>query len=332
MKKYISIFILLIIAAFVAFNFYAAHRARKQINKFVQLEINSALVPVSVNYSKVKVPPFSGKINFSDVILKKSMTMIKIDRLQLQLGYFNFFRFYISKAKPALKHTSSADIHFKNLQYIDLKTHRKYFAHSLTIHQQGNLWDAVQSMLLKNPPHQTHVFDLTARQIGYKMPGDTLATLTSDSAYIHYIIPGKVNGKHGVQDSILFKGITWILPASYQKTYGMFLKILGLSPDSAKVGKAGFSFSGLNRKRIKIKNGVFKTKPFTLHFEGLILKRKPLLASKLSPLTINVVRMSDQLKKLITSFGLMKKQDLNKQGQLSFRLVGPIRSPQLKKY
>lgn len=192
MKKYISIFILLIIAAFVAFNFYAAHRARKQINKFVQLNINSAPVPISVNYSKVKVPAFSGKINFSDVTIKKSMEMIKIDHLQLRLGYFNFFRFYISKAKPALKHISSIDFHFTDLQYIDLRTHRKYFVHSLNIHQQGNLWDAVQSLLLKKSLRKRHTFNLTARQIGYKMPEDSLASVTSDSAYVHYIIPGKV--------------------------------------------------------------------------------------------------------------------------------------------
>lgn len=331
MKKFISIFILLLVAAFVAFNFYATRQAKKHINKFVQLKINSAQVPFTVNYSKVKVPVFHGKISFSDVTFKKSPTIIQIDHLQINLGYFNLFRFYVSRAETALKHISSARIHIKHLQYTDIKTHKEYSVHSATIHQDGNLWDAVRAELQKSPPQQRHVLDLTAAQLRYVNLGGSFGTFKSDSAHLHYIIPGMMQGTPQPRDSLQFRGITWILPAAYQNKFGTFLKGFGLSSDSIGVSQAGFSFSGLNREQIKIKNGIFKAKPFTLYFNGLILKRIPWRVSELSPLTIKAVRISDQLKTFLTNFGFLNEQGQKNPKQLSFRLVGPIDSPQLQK-
>jgi hypothetical protein len=120
------------------------------------------------------------------------------------------------------------------------------------------------------------------------------------------------------------------LPGDYQQKYGMFLKGIGFSADSVKISQTGFSFSGLQRKRIKIKNGKFKTKPFTAEFKGTILQQMPWKDSKLSPLIINVVNMSDDLKNLLTNLGFFKNPKHKKQQHLSIRLTGPVNSPHVK--
>jgi hypothetical protein len=274
---------------------------------------------------------FRGKINFSNVTFKNPPREIKIDTLQLKLGYFNLFRFYISKAEKALKHISSAGIQLRHLQSIDLGTRQKYSVHSATLHQEGNLWDAVQAGLQKTPPQKRHVLDFRAAGINYINLGDSIGTIKSDSVHFHYIFPKNVQGIPQASDSIQISGFTWILPHTYINEFGMFLKGLGLSSDSIGVAQAGFSFSGLNRRRIKIQNGAFKTKPFAIHFNGLILKKIPWQDSKFNPLTIKVVRISNQLKNLLTGFGFLNDSLQAVNNQLTFRLVGPINSPQLKK-
>jgi hypothetical protein len=330
MKKFISIFVILIVAAFVAFNFYAAHRAKKQINKFLQENLNSAMIPVSVHYSNVKTPPFTGKIKFSDVTFKSSSDIIKMDHLQLRLGYINLFRFYVSKTENALKHTSSADIVISHLKFVNNKIRQKYSVDSTTIHQHGNLWDAVMALLKKRFPRQKHSVELTAKQLQYKGGHRGFGTVKSDSAYFHYIISGKNKDTTSVQDSIRFSGLTWLIPRAYQEQFGFFLKGLGLSPDSVNVAEAGLAFSSLHKEPVKIKNGVFKTDPLTLHFKGLIRKQIPWQVSKFNPLSIKVVHISNKLKSLLSGFGFFEKQEQGK-NHFTFRLVGPMNRPQLKK-
>jgi hypothetical protein len=288
------------------------------------------MIPVSVHYSNIKTPPFTGKINFSDVTFKSSSDIIKMDQLQLRLGYINLFRFYVTKTENALKHTSSADIVISHLRFVNSKTQQEYSIDSTTIHQHGNLWDAVTAALKKKFPQQKHSIDLAAMHLQYKSGHYRLGTVESDSAYFHYVIQSQIKDTSSIQDSIRFSGITWLIPRSYQNQFGFFLKGLGLSPDSVNTPEAGLAFSSLNREQIKIRNGVFKTDPLTLHFKGSIRKRIPWQASKFNPLTIKVVDISNKLKSLLTGFGFFKQQQQNK-NHFTFRLVGPMNRPQLKK-
>jgi hypothetical protein len=321
MKRVIPIIILVLVAAFVAFNFYAANRAEKQVNRFVQMQVRSSPAPISVKYSNINVPPFRGHINFSNIKFKNRNRTGHFGKMQIDLGYFNFFRFYIGRPISALKHASSVDIHVREGTYTNHSTKRTFSFDSVDIHQHGNLWDAMQIYLNKKAPRHKQQINATASGLYYS--DDSLGVFKSDSARFHYITQ-KPTGKTSPKNLIQFKRITWLPPAYFQQQYAFFMKVLNLPADSIPVKNIGCSFSALNRKHIDVKNGQIETKPFTIKFHGTIARTPADSTIRLAPINVSIVNFSKELQNLLGSLGFFNSKKTKNRQHISFQLVGPV--------
>jgi hypothetical protein len=327
MKKAIPITLLILVAAFVAFNFYAANRAEKQVRKFIKLQVHSSPVPISVQYSKINVPPFRGYINFSHIKFRNKERTGNFEHIQINLGYFSFFRFYIVTPEAALKHASSVDIHFQKGAYTNHRTAQTFSFDSVTIHQHGNLWNALQIYLNKQAPHHKQRIHATA--IGLYYSDDSLGVFKSDTAHFHYIIQ-KPTAKSLPRNSIQLKNITWTPPNHFQKKYAFFIKVLNFPLDSIPVKNIGCSFSDLNRQHINIEDGQIKTKPFTIKFHGSIIRNSTWSNAKLAPMNVSVVNFSNNLKNLLKSLGFFNGKKATAHQHISFRLTGPVNDIRVK--
>jgi hypothetical protein len=329
MKKAALIIILVIVAAFVAFNFYAAHKASRELDHDIKMRLSASNTPVDVSYSKINITPFRANINFSDVKFRNKNQTAQLGYFQIDMNYIDFWRINISGLKKGMQHISSVKIHFKKGSYEDHLTNRKFSFAAANIKENGNLWSGLMALLKKGPWHQKHIFTGTASKLVYD-PGDSLGIFKVDSARVHYIIPKANQGNPQPRDSIRFSHITWITPAYFHQNYKPMFKILGLPADSIPVAYIGCSFSALNQKHIEIKGGRIKTKPFTIKFHGTIIRDSTWNTARLAPLKVSIINLAPKLKNLLKNLGFFGSKKLNQTKSIAFRLVGPINNIQFK--
>lgn len=329
MKRNILIIILVLAAVFVALNYIAANHAGKKIDKSIKTQVDSLDTSLSVSYSKVHVGPFSGNINFSNVKLQNKMSEEQIHHLQLDLSYFDFLRIYFGGPKHGLKKLSSAKIHFKKISYLNHQSHRNISFGTLNISYHGNVWDAIQTLQSNKSLKHSQRFDIKATGLRYSNPNDSLGIFKSDSVHFHYVIPKTVKEKKQLRNSIQFANITWLLPAHIKNKYGLFIQGFGFPADSIPIAKTGCHFSGLSHKNIKVENGQIKTEPFTIKFDGNIVKDSTWSAARLAPMNIAIVNFSKKIKSELSGFGFFKTKGSKKKQNITFKLKGPISSPRV---
>ncbi len=325
-KNYYLYGFLVLLIAFIIYNYYSANEAEENITKLLQEQVDEPSASLSIQYANVDVSPFQGNIRFENITVTQPETIKRASTLTLDLNYWDFLTFNIGGIKYGLKHLSDALIILDEPEWVDRRTLAEISFDDLTIDYTGNAWAAIQSYFTLIPPDQAHIITLNGTKAAYRRPESSIGTFMADSVYARLTFGiGEADGQER-QNRIHLNDITWNPPEGFTKKYAFIMQGFGLSTDSVSFSEAGFSYK-MNNERIKITDGSIKMKLFTTRFYGSI-DREPI--PRFTPLYVSIIKLSPGLENALQNLDQLFDLPIPlTENGIYFRLEGPVTDPRI---
>ncbi|HLR76736.1 MAG TPA: hypothetical protein VK106_03680 [Balneolaceae bacterium] len=321
-RNYYLYGILVLLLAFIAYNYYSASQAETNISEFIQAQADSSKGAVSIKYSSINVSPFLGDITFKDVNIIQPRAIRRAEKIKVDLSYFDFLKFSIGGTEYGLKHLSNAFLLLNEVSHINRNTRAELTFEKLTVDYSGDLWNAVLAYLTQRPIGGRQKVVIRGNKSSYHKPQSSFGAFKADSLFIYHDFGDsrKETNKFQLTD------IIWNPPQQFRQKYAFIIEGFGLHADSIFVDRAGFSYS-MDKRKVQISEGIFKTELLSANFYGTVVK-KPVAVFK--PLHFTITEMSPKLENALQNL----KQLFNlaipvNRGAIQFELIGPVTHPKI---
>lgn len=321
-KKYYLYIILVLLIAFIAYNYYSAAKSEDNIDKFIREQVDAPRSSISIQYSSIDISPFQGNITFKDVNIIQPQTINRAKRLKIDLSYFDFLKFSIGGTEYGIKHLSDALLILNDASYINRKNRVEVHSQKINVDYSGDLWNAFLASFTPQSLNHNHKVVVEGSDVSYFKPNSSIGSFKADSLFINHTFSTAKQKLNTFQ----LQNVIWNPPQDFKQKYAFFIQGFGFKPDSILIDRSGFSYLGDGGK-VQISDGIIENRLLTANFYGSV-QTKPVPA--FSPLNISIAQLSEQLKGALQNLKKLFNLPFSANGgAIQFTLTGSVTSPRI---
>jgi hypothetical protein len=329
-KKYYLLGLLILAVLMFSYHFIAASQAEKQIDKLIK-EYDAKNVSLSVQYSSLKIAPFTATISIRDLTFILGNHVERAQNLQVDMSYLDFLRIYVRGLPYGLKKLDKAKLTLLSPYYVNRSSLEEIKSDTVAVTYTGNAWDGLQYAVRQKTVAYKHHFTVKCSRMTISLPNNPVSTLSAEKfTYSGSIKDGKrsfwLNGTHDVKlDSLL-----WTPTETFQKKYSFFIKGFGYQPDAIPFKTAQLHVSSTSEQNQLTVESKLESDLAILSASGQIDLKSPLEDSRFVNTRISLIKPSETLKNVLGnierlfSLTLPKTQNGN---AVTLELTGTLANP-----
>ncbi len=321
-----------LILAIIGYHFYAANQAEQQIEMLIEQQTDTANAPV-VEYSSIKVTPFSGKVIMRDLTIVMNQHIERADKLTIDLSYIDALKFYTGGTEYALENIYSAEAELVNPSYLNQSKQHRVSAEQLQLFFEGQALDAIRTAVVDTVYSVSQHFRAVGSKLQMEFPKTLVTGLKADTfRYQGSIEPNDIDyWKQGVHE-VTMDSLTWTPLESFQENYNFVIKGFGYAPNAIPFKSASLTSrpdSTSNRLYI---HSELKAELAHLTAKGYLDSRQPFTQSQLEETDITVDNFSASFERVLQNAEKLFSISLNqKNGSITFDIKGTIDDPTISK-
>lgn len=328
-KVYLAGFLLLI-AAVIAFHFFAAEQAEADLDKAIREQAAKIDSTISVQYSSIEVSPFSGDVSVTDLIIIHHNNIERSSKISLDLSYGDFLNIYFWGAEYGLSRITEAYLAIQNASYLDRAEMHELKFREARIRYSGNMLEALRSFMANGRISLDHEIVLSGKDIRYAKPEPSIGVFSADSLYLVNRVSASEGPAASSYDTLSLHTVVWNPPSSFQDAYGFIIRGFGLQPDSLGAESALFSYRlSVDEKKITLSEGTVNTDLGKIKLHGNIIWPPSAGEPVLSPLHVSATNLTLEVGRVINNLERLLNRRLprNENGDPAVRLQGPVTQP-----
>ncbi len=321
---------LLLIAALIAFHFFAAGQAEADIDKAIQEQIAEIDSTISVQYSSIEVSPFSGGVAVSDLMIIHHNNIERSTRISLDLSYGDFLNIYFWGAEHGLSRITEASLNIWGASYLDRDKMYELKFSEARLRYNGNLLEALRSFIANTRISLDHEIVLTGKDIRYARPESSIGSFSADSLYLVNRVSASAGPSSSSSDTLSLHTVLWNPPSSFQDNYGFIIRGFGLQPDSIRAKSATFNYMlSVDEREVALSQGTVITDLGDIKLHGTLIWPPSAGEPILSPLNVSATNLKAEVGRVINNLERMLNRRLprNENGDPAVRLQGPVSEP-----
>lgn len=321
-----------LILAIIGYHFYAANQAEQQIEMLIEQQTDTANAPV-VEYSSLKVTPFSGKVIMRDLTIVMNQHIERSDKLTIDLSYIDALKFYTGGTEYALENIYSAEAELVNPSYLNQSKQHRVSAEQLQLFFEGQALDAIRTAVVDTVYSVSQHFRAQGSKLQMEFPKTLITGLKANTfQYQGSIEPNNIDyWKEGVHE-VTMDSLTWTPLASFQESYNFVIQGFGYAPDAIPFESASFTSrpdSASNRLYI---HSELKAELAHVTAEGYLNPQQPFVKSQLEEADITVDNFSASFERVLQNAEKLFSFSLNQRnGSIAFDIKGTMDDPTVNK-
>ncbi|GAA5523376.1 hypothetical protein LQ318_16380 [Aliifodinibius salicampi] len=321
-----------LILAIIGYHFYAANQAEQQIEMLIEQQTDTANAPV-VEYSSLKVTPFSGKVIMRDLTIVMNQHIERADKLTIDLSYIDALKFYTGGTEYALENIYSGKANLINPSYLNQSKQHRVSAEQLQLFFEGQALDAIRTAVLDTAYSVSQHFRAEGTKLQMEFPNTLVSGLKANTfQYQGSIESNNVDyWRQGVHE-VTMDSLTWTPLASFQENYNFFIKGFGYAPDAIPFKSASFTSkpdSASNRLYI---HSELKAELAQVTAKGYLDPQQSLAQSQLEEASITIDNFSDSFERVLQNAQKLFSFSLNQRnGAIVFDIRGTMDDPNVSK-
>jgi hypothetical protein len=327
-SKYSLVAIVVILAVFVGYHFYAAAQAEQKINTLIE-EQTATAGSVSVQYSALDVTPFSGKVQFQDVTIIFGNHIERAKELTVDLSYLDVLGIYIGGMEFGLRHMNSADAFLLNPSYVNKSSLGEIAADSLKLQFNGQALDGIRAAIVDTAFSENQELRVNGTGLRFQLPQSFVTNFKAQTFDYTGSIPAGENsfGEEGTHNLVM-DSLTVAPAASFQDSYGFFIKGFGYATDAIPFQSASVSSTPQPQPGVLEITSQLKSELALTSVEGMLTLREPLGASPIEQATITVSDFSPSFQKVLANIEKLFSISLPRNDdEIYIRLKGTLGNP-----
>lgn len=321
-----------LILAIIGYHFYAANQAEQQIEMLIEQQTDTANAPV-VEYSSLKVTPFSGKVIMRDLTIVMNQHIERADKLTIDLSYIDALKFYTGGTEYALENIYSGKANLINPSYLNQSKQHRVSAEQLQLFFEGQALDAIRTAVVDTVYSVSQHFRAEGTKLQMEFPNTLVSGLKANTfQYQGSIGPNNIDyWRQGVHE-VTMDSLTWTPLASFQENYNFVIKGFGYAPDAIPFKSANFTSkpdSASNRLYI---HSELKAELAQVTAKGYLDPQQSLAQSQLEEASITIDNFSDSFERVLQNAQKLFSFSLNQRnGAIIFDIRGTVDDPTVSK-